>query len=42
MPEIEDYGLKWSITFKAKRNAITVGSQFSGLVLADPRLLVWG
>ncbi|MCJ7782795.1 MAG: hypothetical protein MUP41_02615, partial [Desulfobacterales bacterium] len=38
--EIEDYGLQWSITFKAKRNAIAVGSQSSGLVLADARLLL--
>jgi len=38
--EIEDYGLQWSITFKAKRNALAVGSQSSGLVLADARLLL--
>ena len=40
MSEIEDYGLQWSITFKAKRNAIAVGSQSSGLVLTDARLLL--
>ena len=40
MSEIEDYGLQWSITFKAKRNALAVGSQSSGLVLADARLLL--
>jgi len=41
MSEIEDYGLKWSIAFKAKRNAIAVASQSSSLVLADARLLLW-
>ena len=40
MSEIEDYGLQWSITFKARRNAIAVGVQSSGLVLADARLLL--
>jgi len=42
MSEIEDYGSEWSITFKAKRNTIAVGSQSSGLVLADACLLLWG
>jgi hypothetical protein len=40
--EIEDYGLQWSITFKAKRNTIAVGSQSSSLVLADARLILSG
>jgi hypothetical protein len=40
MSEIEHYGLQCSMTFKAKRNAIAVGSQSSGLALADARLLL--
>jgi hypothetical protein len=42
MSEIESYGLEWSVTFRAGRNAIPVGSQSSGLVLADARVLLWG